>query len=231
MVLTTYKKYLVLFLLACLLCLMFFSARWGIANIYAYQTIQQLQAWQEQAPKTISETNSAMQTIRKARKLDANNPDLMSYQAQVFEWQARLSQDKNSAQPYLASAAELYRGALVIRPTWPFDWVALADLKAELNEFDDEFSKAIERSNSLGAWEYPVQLRLVNTGFKHWQHLTSKEQDIINQSFDRALRGNRFMPFIKIASKYQQLALFCARSFDGKTHTPVIEYYACKHQW
>lgn len=225
----SYKKNFIFLLLGCLLCLMFFSARWSLANIYAYQAIKQLELWYLEKPVHIDTTVNAMEWIIKARKLDTNNPELMSFQAQIFEWQARLSTDKNASLSYLASAAQLYRDSLATRPTWPFDWVALADIKAQLNQFDPEFSRAIERSSTLGPWEYPIQLRLVNTGFKHWKQLTSSEQDIIQQTFDRALYGNRRKPFIDLAKYYDQLALFCARTNNAEAYGKAVENYACKH--
>ena len=224
----TQKKSLITLLLIALLGLMFVSARWGLADIYAYQALKQLEQWQKQKPENIEDISSAMNWITKARKLDSENPDLMSYQAQLFEWQARLSQETDASREHLESAAELYRSALARRPTWPFDWVALADIKAQLQQFDAEFSKALERSHTLGPWEYPIQIRLVNTGFKHWSDLTSPEQKLIHQTFDRALHGNRFKRFIQLGKHYDQLELFCARSNMGKTHSEIIEAYACK---
>lgn len=225
---STHKKYLLVLLLIALFALMVVSFRWGLSDIYAHQTVKQLEHWQQEKPEHIENTRSAMQWIQKARKLDPKNPDLMNYQAQVFEWQARLSSHKEASRELLESAAQLYRSALSRRPTWPFDWVALLDIKAQLNQFDNEFSQALERSSSLGPWEYPVQLRLVNTGFKHWSKLTSTEQDMVQQTFDRALHGIRLKPFIRLGEQYDQLELFCARSSMGETHHKVIYVYACK---
>jgi len=222
------KKYFIVLALLCLLGLTFFSARWGLANIYSYQALQQLEQWQDERPKNIVDTQNAMSWIIKARSLDSANPDLMSYQAQIFLWQAKLSPDKNTANQYLESAAKLYREALTKRPTWPFDWVALAGIKAQLNQFDAEFSKSIERSSTLGPWEYPIQYQLVSIGFRHWNKLTSSEQDIIHQTFDRALHSNQFQPFITLGEQFDQLELFCARSNMGTTHSEIIQYYACR---
>jgi len=195
------KHYIVTLLLAGLLCLMWFSARWGLANIYAYQALKHIEQWQAKKPELVEETTEAMVWIKKARHLDSNNPELISYQAQIFEWQALLNEDEIKTSSYLESAAKLYRDALSIRPTWPFDWVALADIKSQLNQFDSEFSKALERSSTLGPWEFTIQKRLINIGFKHWDKLTSADRDNFLQTIRPFFTVGMFLNHSLISAK------------------------------
>ena len=215
-------------LIVFLLSIIIWAALWGLADLLSYQTKNSLDQWQKQAPLQVSDTTVAMERIEKARALDSLNPDLMNYQAQIFEWRARLSNNNgNEFSNNLEHAAQLYRQSLTLRPSWAFDWIALARVKAQLQQWDSEFSKSLQRSNDLAPWEYQVQIQLIRIGFYNWQQLTSAEQDIIHESFDRALYSNQFPQFIKLAKNYDQLELFCARTNMARDYKKVIRNYAC----
>jgi hypothetical protein len=216
-------------LLIFLLGIIVWSARWGLADLLSYQTRNYLEQWQEQPPLQVSETNEAMNWIKKARSLDPKNPNLMNYQSQIFQWRAKIvsKDNENKFSDNLEQAAQLYRQSLALRPTWAFDWIVLASIKGQLQQFDNEFTRAIKRSNELAPWEYQIQIKLVGIGFSYWEKLTSSEQDIIHESFDRALQSNQFPIFIRLAKKYDQIELFCARTNMAANYSDTVKLYAC----
>ena len=221
-------RFFVIGLILFLFIIITWAFRWGLADLISYPAKQQLDLWQEQAPINLSDTTEAMKWIKKARRLDPSNPNYMKYQAQIFQWRARIAKSNNNEfNDHLEKAKELYIESIVLRPTWPFDWIAFASIKAQLQEFDDEFSNAIKRSDELAPWEYQIQVKLIRLGFSHWNNLTSGEQDIIHKSFDRAMQGKQAMHFIKIAKKYEQLELFCARTSMAKDYSNRVKQYAC----
>lgn len=72
------------------------------------------------------------------------------------------------------------------RPAWPYAWAGLLQWKALVVEIDDEFRLSLERCNTLGPWETPVQQIAVQVGSAYWDRLNETDRASVTGA---ALRG------------------------------------------
>lgn len=205
-----------------LFIIIIFLARLGLADIYGFQAHRYILMWQENKNAKVEDIPTAMKWITKARHLDKSNPRFMTYQARVFEWRARKNRNRNEAQHDLEQSAQLYRDALKVRPTWPYSWTGLANMKAKLGQFDDEFSKSIERATTLGPWEALIQIQIVDIGFRNWEDIEIIEQGLILETYDRSLLGGNIKRLVEIGVDHDQFESFCYRTQFAENYGPWL---------
>lgn len=74
------------------------------------------------------------------------------------------------------AALQAFRAAGEARPTWPFNWTALAYAKLYLLEFDDEFAQALERAGAFGPTRIEVNRSLAEIGLIAWPQLSDEQR-------------------------------------------------------
>ncbi|MDG2392991.1 MAG: hypothetical protein P8M49_05725 [Thalassotalea sp.] len=78
-----------------------------------------------------------------------NNPQYLEKKAQIIEWGAHHKLEPEYVSS-LNQAKELYLQSTKLRPTWPGTWAALALIKWQLNEFDNELKRYLKNAHSFG---------------------------------------------------------------------------------
>ena len=78
-----------------------------------------------------------------------NNPQYLEKKAQIIEWGAHHKLEPDYIKS-LNQAKELYLKSTKLRPTWPGTWAALALIKWQLNEFDNELKRYLKNAHSFG---------------------------------------------------------------------------------
>lgn len=74
------------------------------------------------------------------------------------------------------AALQAFRAAGEARPTWPFNWTALAYAKLYLLEFDDEFAHALEQARNLGPSRLIINRSLAEIGLIAWPQLSDEQR-------------------------------------------------------
>lgn len=210
-----------------LLAAMYYSACWGLSDIYDKQAKRIIETWRISKEAKQPEIESALALIIKAQKLNPLSPVLMERHAQILQWQSTTSPDEIEKTKVLKQVLVLYRRSLTQRPTWPYAWVELTKTKAQLNQFDDEFSFSLIKANQFGHEVALIQLQLSKIGFQYWSNLSSTEQDFIWEIYDNALLKGKLYPkkLIQLAIQYDQLEQFCLRTGKGEIYSSSVKYH------
>lgn len=85
------------------------------------------------------------------------------------------------------AARDAYRAATRARPTWPYAWLALAEVKLRLLEFDPEFHHALAQVHALAPWRPSINHRLALLGLTAWPQLAAAQRSASLESARRAL--------------------------------------------
>ncbi|TRX57215.1 hypothetical protein [Thalassomonas sp. M1454] len=91
---------------------------------------------------------NALETISTAINLH-NNPQYLEKKAQIIEWGAHHKLELEYVKS-LNKAKQLYLKSTKLRPSWPATWAALALIKWQLNEFDDELKHYLKNAHAFG---------------------------------------------------------------------------------
>ncbi len=170
---------LTLVCLAGSLAVMFPAAEMALAGLASYRAELALQRWSktQRAP----EQGKWQSALRAAQQANALNPvasgTYLAQLGQVYAWQVfDQAVGADSARPSRLLAADAFRHATAVRPTWPNTWAQLAQSKYALGEFDEEFALALKEANRWGAYRPDVQLQLASIGLRAWPMLTEQQR-------------------------------------------------------
>lgn len=91
----------------------------------------------------------------------------------IWEWKQFTAPigDKSASESRLQALAA-YRVATELRPTWPYTWIDLAQIKARLGHIDDEFASALDQALKAGPWRANALLRITEVGMLSWDSLS-----------------------------------------------------------
>lgn len=208
------NRYLLGLPVIALLCtLAIVSIRWGMASLDLWRAAEILE--QLELPDVPLDSKRALLQrgfghIASARSLGGGHADAYDRQGQFLYWQAmNLADDWEARNRLLDEAAEQYRQALKVRPTWPYFWANLVVAKAERGIFDGEFRKAVRRTVETGPWEPRVQLQLARVDFLEQQRLDRRSREYIDQVIRNALKTQPLKVY-RLAADLQQLPRICA---------------------
>jgi hypothetical protein len=133
--------------------------------------------------------NAILAALQAAQHLDPWNPQILADLGRATEESAaRFRPWEEAAGRKRRRALEYYRRAAVLRPTWPYTWVNIAQAKLSLAEIDQEFREALGRAADLGPWEPEVQLTVGELGLATWHLLPPETRRIITVSLKKGLR-------------------------------------------
>lgn len=108
-----------------------------------------------------------------AYQLDSRSPS-------TLELLGRTSPDSSTALGYLRRLTQFEPNAAV-------HWVFLFNAKAQLGEFDDEMTSAMQNAANLGPFEPGIQFDLIAFGSKYWLDLNPLMRRLIVDAGERAL--------------------------------------------
>ena len=146
--------------IALCLWLVVIAAMRGLADYYADQSYQLVSSWR--AAPELAEWERAKGALDSALRLDATNPTYHHRMGRLYHIGMGLDPAQSAAFADLASAHFL--SSLDVRPAWPLTWAGVALLKADLRQFDDEFSNAVLNATRYGPWEPGVHQIMAGIG-------------------------------------------------------------------
>lgn len=101
------------------------------------------------------------------------------------------SEDYELQQALLVSALDNYRMATKLRPTFPYAWANLAQVKHLKGETDAELWTAYDKAVRYGRNEPGVQVLLARVAFAQWETLSTVRKKQISDMIEEARPGPR----------------------------------------
>lgn len=90
------------------------------------------------------------------------------------------------AQPYLEKAAALYREAIRLRPTWPYNYTGLAYTLRRMGRLDAEYEQSMRDALRHGPWEPNVMRSVVRYNLDVLSQLQPSTRQLV---LDTLMRG------------------------------------------
>lgn len=166
------------------------GVRMSVAGIASYQADAFITAWEKAGNEPSARAwQVAHDAAQRANSLyPVANGVYLDQLGRVYSWQ-------QFRQPYAAPAADssrqgalaAYRAAVAARATSPYTWERLANTKLHLQQFDDEFDRALNQAFQYGPWRIGVNRQLAEIGFSAWPHLTPSQRLTIREAARRSV--------------------------------------------
>lgn len=155
-----------------------------LAGIASYQAETFLQDWEKkgQAPGARAWQIAHDAAQRAIALYPGANGDYQQRLGQIIQWQPGQSAAARQA------ALEAFRAATQSRPYWPEHWLGLAWAKLDLQQFDDEFHRALAEAQQLGPWRIAINRDLAGIGLIAWAQLSTDEQATVLEAARRTAR-------------------------------------------
>lgn len=116
------------------------------------------------------------------------------------------------------AATGYYRAALVMRPTWPWDWGDLALVKyQQYQDTSDVYQDALVRAIEFGPREESVQNWVSELGSHSWETLNPAAAQAVLIAVDRSLERNG-ESFPGMSSATERWRPLCARAGASFAH-------------
>jgi len=159
------KKLLLVAVLGCLLWVMAFAARAGLANLAYFKAEKEVATWRGQkSPPSLDSIARGEEHINRALGLWPDNPEHLTLAARIHAWKgfvlAGEGGDDDLIPQYYEESAAMLRAALKLRPAHASTWALLAEYKTLLGERDDEWLQAKEKALKLGGADVRLVLRM-----------------------------------------------------------------------
>jgi hypothetical protein len=108
--------------------------------------------------------------------------------------------------------------ALALRPTSPYTWANIAELKYRIGETDALFESALQRALHLGPAEPEVQRTVADYGLAVWKEVTPNTREAINRAVKGAAIRNP-LETLQIAGRRGRLDVACRHLTDSPRRT------------
>ncbi|WP_370978075.1 VpsP family polysaccharide biosynthesis protein [Agaribacterium sp. ZY112] len=194
------------------LLILFFSFERAFANIFFLKIDAYFSRWNESAQPIPDELEDARAAIVPMLAWQGNNPAYHSAAARVYEWQAYYDfNELQLRQEALREALSYYQGAAKLRPAWPDTWAAKLKIKAQLNEFDDQFARYIKAADKYGPYNLNVNQTIAKTQLLYWDELPKNFRALGLKHITRALANDRLRhPLVLYARSLNRLPIVCS---------------------
>lgn len=161
-----------------------------LAGLASYQAQAFLDDWgakgQEPSPHAWQIAHDAAQ--RAVSLYPGSNGEYLERLGRIQQWQQfRQPFGAPQANASRRAALETFRAASQARPTWPYNWAALAFAKLYLLEFDDEFAHALRQAQTLGPTRIEINRTLAEIGFLAWPRLDDGQRSATLESARRTV--------------------------------------------
>ncbi len=174
--------------------------------------------YMDQWPKKRGQIESSQWKKAQAALNDAisTNPYSVDYRiemGQLYEWAALdLKLNQTSRQENLQQALYHYRQAASRRPTWPYSWAAIAYIKSELGQVDEEMLRAFRLADEYGHLVPRVQLRYYWAGLSAWDQLPEADRQQLVEPFSEILQQKVIGRYRNHPRQLIKAALFLKRT-------------------
>lgn len=187
----------------------FYAARWAIADIHAYSVRYAIERWQKLSTGPgQTDINEAKSKANQALSWMPDSAEYYELRARVFLYAASHPDSENAESDLLAALSDHER-AIEHRPNWPYSWASKALIKAYLTQFDNEYTEAIKRAESLGPWESSVNLMLLEAGVLNWGGLSKETRQSVVSAAERAAH-HRWRDVRNLLNRYNKRFPVCS---------------------
>lgn len=188
-----------------------------------------LSRWQKSKIIDELEMQDALKSVDTMLSLHGHFPHYLNVAAKVSEWQAfSHNDDKAIYQTSLLQALEYYQRSSQLRSHWPLTWVFMANIKANLNELDDDFYYYIEQSIKYGPYTNEVNLQVAKLQLLYWGKLDKLPRKVGLEQIKRALLNNKSRdPLIKYSTELKREVIVCTVARLNKIEA-AMRYGVCK---
>lgn len=164
---------------------------WGIGDIYGYKVRYALDDWQTQEGLPLLEqVNSALIDVDGALSWEADNPEYIELKGRLLYYRALVNGLDEEGFADLREAKALHLRAVELRPHWPYSWANLVLMKSYLEEFDDDYDKALSSAVRYGPWEQSVHLTLSHAAARSWVSLSLGQKHVFAKNIERGIVRN-----------------------------------------
>ena len=204
-----FKVTLGLVLLLCLVGI-YTAFTWIMGDLYGYKVRYAVEQWQERAvlPES-SEIDRVLEDADSALSWEADNPQYHELKARVLYYKALAVGAEDEGLDYIEQAKQAHLQAISLRPKWPYSWANLVLMKSYLQEWDSEFSAALDNAVRYGPWEQSVHLTLTHAGAISWTHLSTDQKKVIAANVERGIVRN-MQGIANNLDAYKKRTLVCA---------------------
>jgi len=179
-------RYLILLTAAAVI---FFATKYAFANISYLKVDSYLNRWQKNQVAEQIELEDALRSVDSMLALHGHFPHYLNVAAKVYEWQAFTQ--GNVKQISLLQALDYYQQSTELRSHWPLTWAFMANIKANLNQFDDDFYHYIDQAIKYGPYTHEVNLQIAKLQLQHWGELDRLPTKVGLEQMKRALLNNK----------------------------------------
>lgn len=179
-----------LMLAALSLALVVLGAQLTLSGVADFQTRSFLADWEAHrtppSPQAWAVAHAA--ATRAATRYPVPHGAYLERLGYVHAWQHHAGPLGSAhAAPSREAALHAYRAAVAARPTWPYGWTALAEIKLHLLQFDAELDHALAQARTLAPWRPDINRRLATLGFTAWPQLDAAQRQATLETARRAL--------------------------------------------
>lgn len=210
------------------LALIFFAVKYSLANLSYLKVDAYLTRWQKTTQVEQAELVDAQRAVQEMLSRHGHFPHYLNVAAKVDEWQAYAARNETERQRALQGALRLYQTSTQLREQWPLTWVFMANIKAQLGEFDADFYRYIAQSIHYGPYTHQVNLQVAKLQLQYWLQLPGFPVKQGIEQIRRALinRASR-NALLSFAREQQQQNIVCgvARVNDI---TEVLRHPVCR---
>ena len=143
----------------------------------------------------------------------------------MLEWRGYSGGAADVALADYRAALALHHRAAALRPLWPDTWAAMAGLKLQLNELDDELDFFLQQADKLGPYTAAVHTAVVRAGFAKLSQYPFQSVPLLQKHLLRGLRDPRTQREVKklVRQSGQQLVA-CRWLAQAPQPTPNVSF-------
>jgi len=189
----------------------FFATKYAIANLRYLRVDSYLMRWQERQVAEQVELDDALLSVDAMLALHGHFPHYLNVAAKVYEWQAFTQlNDKERYQSSLLQAFAYYQQSAELRSHWPLTWAFMANIKAKLNQFDDDFYFYIQQAIKYGPYAQEVNLQVAKLQLQYWGKLDRLPIKLGLEQIKRALLNTKSRyALLSFAREFNRQGIVC----------------------
>ena len=194
------------------------AVRTGLADVYAEPAKAYLQTKREAGEVlTRDEWQALSGNLIQALALAPGDPENLSELGRLYRILLEAADlDVGQITLYANAGSAYYQAALVLRPTWPWDWGNLALVKYQ--QYQDTsvvYQDALVRAVEFGPRESSVQDQVAELGSHSWSVLNPAAARAVLTAADRALQGDAqwFPGMSEARDRWRPLCTHAGNSF------------------
>ena len=221
----------------------FFATKYAFANLSYLKVDSYLTRWQDSNVVEETELIDALDSVDTMLYLHGHFPHYLNVAAKVYQWKAFKISSENTNENFnkesfafqeyqdsLYQALHYYEQSTKLRFQWPMTWAFMANVKANLNQFDDQFYYYIEQAIKFGPYTNEVNLQIAKLQLRYWGELKELPVKVGLEHIKRALLNNKSRNvLLKYAVSVNREGIVCtvARLNDVEAAT---KHQICKSQ-